>query len=89
MMQTLLPNNDAVFQVDSAPIHTDETAQTWFEENERELQHLPWPAQSPDWNFIEPLWSVLETRVRNKPQLPYDLQSNLKMFIKKNGIKFL
>jgi hypothetical protein len=35
-------------------------------EHESELQHLPWPAQSPDLNITEPLWSVLETRVRNR-----------------------
>jgi hypothetical protein len=37
-----------------------------FEEHEGELQHLPWPAQSPDLNIIEPLSSGLETRVRNR-----------------------
>jgi hypothetical protein len=36
-----------------------------FEKDEGEL-HLPWPAQSPDLNIIEPLSSVLETRVRNR-----------------------
>jgi hypothetical protein len=30
-----------------------------FEEHEGELQHLPWPAQLPHFNIIEPLWSVL------------------------------
>jgi hypothetical protein len=38
-----------------------------FEEHEGELQHLPWPAQSPDVNIIEPPWSVFETRVSNIP----------------------
>jgi hypothetical protein len=27
-----------------------------LEVHEGELQHLPWRAQSPDWNIIEPLW---------------------------------
>jgi hypothetical protein len=48
IIQTLFPNNDAVFQDDNAPIHTAATVQSWFEEREGELQHLPWPAQSPD-----------------------------------------
>jgi hypothetical protein len=69
MIQTLFPNNAAVFQDDSACIHTAGTVQSWFEEHEvlcQECQDLPWPAQSPDWDIIEPLWSVLETRVRNR-----------------------
>jgi hypothetical protein len=31
MIQTLFPNNDAVFQNNNDPIHTDGTVQTWFE----------------------------------------------------------
>jgi hypothetical protein len=45
MIQTLFPNNDAVFQDDNASIHTAGTVQLWFEECEGELQHLPWPAE--------------------------------------------
>jgi hypothetical protein len=43
----------------------DGSVQSWFEKCENE-QHLPGPAQSPRLNVIEPLWSVLETRVRNR-----------------------
>jgi hypothetical protein len=74
MMQTLLPNNDAVFQGDSAPIHTAGSVQSWFEEHEDELQHLPWPTQSVDLNNIEPLWLVLEIRLRNRFPLPTSLK---------------
>jgi hypothetical protein len=41
MIQTLFPNDDEVFQDDNAPIHTAGTVQSWFEEHEGELQHLP------------------------------------------------
>jgi hypothetical protein len=41
MIQTLFPNNDAVFQDDSALIHTTGTVRSWFEEHEREHEYLP------------------------------------------------
>jgi transposase len=65
MVQTLLPNNYAVFRDDNAPIHTGGTVQSRFGEHEGEFQQLPWPTQSPDLNITELLWSVLEIRVRN------------------------
>jgi hypothetical protein len=37
MIQSLFPNNDALFQNDSASIHTAWTVQSWFEEHESEL----------------------------------------------------
>jgi transposase len=74
MIQMLFPNNDAVFQDDNAPIHTDGTVQSRFEQHEDELQHLPWPSLSPDLNITEPLWSVLETRVTNKFPPPTSLK---------------
>jgi hypothetical protein len=52
--------------INSASIHTAGTVQSLFEEHEGELQHLPWLAQSSYLNIIEPLWSVLETRLRNR-----------------------
>jgi len=54
----------AIFQDDSLPIHTARRVQTFFEEHKDAL-HL-WPAQSHDLNIIEPLWSVLESRVRSR-----------------------
>jgi hypothetical protein len=37
LIQTLFPNNVAVFKDDNAPIHTAGTVQSWFEEHEGEL----------------------------------------------------
>jgi hypothetical protein len=39
----------------TAPIHTAGTVQSCLEEHDGDLQHLPWPAQSPDLNVSEPL----------------------------------
>jgi hypothetical protein len=49
-------------------MHTAGTVQSWFEEGE--LGHLPWSAQAPHLNIIEPLWPVLESRGRNRFPLP-------------------
>jgi hypothetical protein len=65
-METLFPNKDTVFQDDNAPVHTAGTVSSWLEIHVGELQHLPWPAQLPGLNIIEPLCSVFGTSVRNR-----------------------
>jgi hypothetical protein len=55
-IQSLFPSSDAVFQDNRTIIHTARIIQSWFEEHEGELQHLPWPTQSPDLNIIKPFW---------------------------------
>jgi hypothetical protein len=50
-------------------IHSTKTTMlpfTQLELYEGELQHHPWPAESPDLNITEPFCSVLETWVRNR-----------------------
>ena len=66
VVQVLFPYNDAVFQDDDSPTHTARGVQSWFEEHEDALQHHLWLAQSPNLNIIEPLWSVLDSRVRSR-----------------------
>jgi len=46
VVQVLLPNNDAIFEDDDSPIQAARSVQSWFEEHEDALQHLPWPAQT-------------------------------------------
>jgi transposase len=86
MIQALFLNNDADFHDVSAPIHTSGTVQSWFEVHECELRHLPWATQSPDLNSIEPLWSVLETRVRNRFPPPTSLKQ-LEDILQQNCLK--
>jgi hypothetical protein len=60
VVQQLFPNSDVVFQDDNLPIHTARSVQYWLEEHEDAIHHLPWPAQSPGLNIIEPLVSFRE-----------------------------
>ena len=83
----MFPNNDTIFQDDSSLIHTARSVQTWFEEHEDALQHLPWPAQSPYLNIIKPLWSVLESRVRSRFP-PTSSLKQLNMFFMKSCTVF-
>lgn len=80
MTSILLPNT-AIFQDDNAPIHTAKKVQSWFEEHRNIIKHLPWPAQSPDLNIIEPLWGVLEQRVRSRFPPPSSLKQLAKMLV--------
>jgi hypothetical protein len=51
MIQTLFPNNDAVFHDNNIPIVTAGTVQSWFEGE----HYLLWTAQSPHLNIAVPL----------------------------------
>ncbi|GFV74908.1 DDE_3 domain-containing protein [Trichonephila clavipes] len=43
-METLFPTGDGIIQDDNAPSHTASLVQSWFDEHEDELKHLPWPS---------------------------------------------
>jgi hypothetical protein len=40
-MVQMFPNSDAVFQGGNSPIQTARNVQSWFEEHENALHHLP------------------------------------------------
>lgn len=48
-------------QDDNAPIQTARLETEWVDEDETEVKHLMWSAQSPELNIIEPL-GCLESR---------------------------
>lgn len=61
-----------IFQQDNDPKHTSRVATQYFTENQ--IEKLEWPAQSPDCNPIEHLWSILDTKI------PLSARQNMQIF---------
>lgn len=64
-VQTLNLEEGILYVDDNALMDRSRLVTKWSDENESDVETLPWPAQSTDLNIIEPLWCVLEERVRN------------------------
>ncbi len=62
----LYEDADLIFQQDLAPAHTAKDTKSWL--NDHGVTVLDWPANSPDLNPIENLWSIVKRKMRHQAQ---------------------
>ncbi len=68
---------DFIFQQDLAPAHTAKGTKSWF--NDHGVTVLDWPANSPDLNPIENIWSIVKRKMRDiRPNNADDLKAAIK-----------
>lgn len=87
-LKELFPDGDGIFQQDNDPKHTETSIKAYLDNEDSNIPQLPivgnhrkplrWPAQSPDLNPIENLWSILDLWTKKrKPNNEIDLLETL------------
>jgi len=64
LREFLAEGRDILLMEDGAPVHRSAASRIWRED--KNLEKLDWPAQSPDLNPIENLWSLLKSNIQSR-----------------------
>lgn len=63
---------DFILAQDNDPKHNSNVARDFYDE--KGIQILPWPPQSPDMNIIENVWDHLDKLIRQRNPLPKNIE---------------